>query len=175
MQVGLPDDVFEHDVFEKEMSMKPFAGTVAALIVATCAAGLSAQQAGQQTAQPGKDELHVAGCVAAEAGKYMLQNATAVGVASRTRAMPNGPASAAEPDERRTYELTGLDLAAHVGHKVEIAGTLDDSKIRDRTQIGTTGTAAPAGTSATTGGSATSAAPDVLKVSSVKPIADSCS
>lgn len=154
--------------------MKPLAGTAAALFVATCVGGLSAQQPSPQTAQPGKDELHVAGCVASERGKYLLQNATAVGVVSRTRAMPNGPASAAEPEERRTYELTGLDLTAHVGHQVEIAGTLDDSTIRGRAQTGTTGTAGSTATG-TAGATATGATREVLKVTSVKPIADSCS
>ena len=50
----------------------------------------------------------VTGCVAESGGHYLLNNAMTAG---DTKAM--------------TYDLTGGDLKAHVGHKVEVTGTRD--------------------------------------------------
>ena len=114
-----------------------------------------------QTKPAGKDELTVTGCVAlGDQGKYLLRNASYVGVASTTRAMPpSGPSTTAPV---RSYELTGQsDLKTHVGHKVEVKGTLDDSKVLQQ--------------QGQTSASTSQSSPEVLKVTAVKPVADTCS
>ena len=121
----------------------------------------STQEPKTQAKEPGKDELTVTGCVSlGDQGKYLLRNATYVGVASTTRAMP--PAGASTTAPVRSYELTGTsDLKTHVGHKVDVKGTLDDTKVLQQQGQTSASTSQPA--------------PEVLKVTSVKPIADTCS
>ena len=57
--------------------------------------------------------MHVTGCVAegSETGRYMLINATVMGDMTG-----------------RSYDLIGGDLKAHVGHTVEITGSMADGK-----------------------------------------------
>ena len=121
----------------------------------------STQAQGTQTKPAGKDELTVTGCVSlGDQGKYLLRNATLVGVASTTKAMPPAASSTSAPV--RSYELTATsDLKTHVGHKVEVKGTLDDTKVLRQQAQTSANTSQPA--------------PEVLKVTSVKPIADTCS
>src|SRR3954464_5939815 len=119
--------------------MKILHATLTAIVLAA-STGIAAQTPqnqnppntqGQKTQakEAGKDELTVTGCVSlGDQGKYLLQNATYVGVASTTRAMPPAGSSTSAPV--RSYELTGpSDLKTHVGHKVEVKGTLDDTRV----------------------------------------------
>jgi hypothetical protein len=57
--------------------------------------------------------MHVTGCVAegSEPGRYILINATVMGDTTG-----------------KSYDLIGGDLKAHVGHTVEITGTMADGK-----------------------------------------------
>ena len=79
-------------------------------------AGLSAAQADKMEKKMDKDmkSMAVTGCVAEKDGHYMLNNAMMAG------------ATKAE-----SYGLMGGDLKAHVGHKVEVMGTMD-SKMMDK-------------------------------------------
>jgi hypothetical protein len=134
--------------------MTRFNGTLAAMVLASATSVVAAQN----TNQPGKDELHVSGCLASDQGKFLLRDATLIGTATKTRAMPTAGAANA-PAQPRTYELRGSDLQRHVGQKVEVTATLDDSK----------GAQQPQSTTATT------PATEVLKVSAVKSLATTCS
>lgn len=64
----------------------------------------------------GMMSMSVTGCVAEKDGHYMLDNAM---LAGDMKAMPAGDAKAT------SYRLTGGALKAHVGHKVEITGSMD--------------------------------------------------
>ena len=74
------------------------------------AAGLSAAQADKKMDKmdKGMKSMTVTGCVAEKDGHYMLNNAM---MAGDSKAM--------------TYDLTGGELKAHVGHKVEVTGSTD--------------------------------------------------
>jgi hypothetical protein len=62
----------------------------------------------------GMKSMTVTGCVAEKDGHYMLNNAM---MAGDSKAM--------------TYDLTGGELKAHVGHKVEVTGSTD-AKMMDK-------------------------------------------
>ena len=64
----------------------------------------------------GMKPMTVSGCVAEKDGHYMLENAM---MAGDMKAMPAGDAKA------MSYHLTGGALKAHVGHKVEITGSMN--------------------------------------------------
>src|SRR5262245_39551631 len=107
------------------------------------------------------DTVTITGCVADKdaKGHYMLNNAaSASNPTSTTAPAPTTVAS--------SYVLTGGgDLKAHVGHKVEITGTIDQAKMQK-----------PADTATGTSGSTAdkSANADTLKVKSVKMVAETC-
>ena len=89
----------------------------AAIVAMGCTVAVAAQSG---TADQAKDKGTMAkdatmatatGCIAESGGKYMLSNAT---MASSTTPM--------------TYMLSGGSLKAHVGHKVEVTGTMKPAK-----------------------------------------------
>ena len=132
--------------------------TIWAVLIGSAGAQLSAQQG---TAKANPDQVIVTGCVATatEPNKYLLQNATVAGVVKSSSAMmPNTPASTSG-NETKTYELVGTQAKAHVGHKVEVTGSLDQAKIAENLKKATA-------TGATF--------PDVLNVKSVKMISSTC-
>jgi hypothetical protein len=75
--------------------------------VAVAAQGGAADQAKDKMAKDAPKSVTVTGCVAESGGHFMLNNAT---MAGQTTPM--------------SYELTGGTLKPHVGHKVEITGTM---------------------------------------------------
>ena len=85
-------------------------------------AGMSAAQDDKMakgkmdTMGKGMMPMSVTGCVAEKDGHYMLDNAM---MAGDMKAMHTGDAKA------MSYHLTGGALKAHVGHKVEITGSMD--------------------------------------------------
>ena len=94
-------------------------------VCCACALGVASVSAAQEhqmekgkMGQMGKDmkPMSVTGCVAEKDGHYMLDNAMMAGDA---KAMPAGDAKAT------SYHLTGGALKAHVGHKVEITGSMN--------------------------------------------------
>jgi hypothetical protein len=92
------------------------------LTMAMCCACLMATAGSAQTSMDkdkmAKDKMSkptvVTGCVAAgsEAGHYMLTNGMMAG-----------------DTMGKSYNLMGGDLKAHVGHKVEVTGTMDSDKM----------------------------------------------
>ena len=99
------------------------------LMTAVCCACLMGAAAAAQTGSTdkmGKDKMAkdkmgkpmmVTGCVAAGsiADHYMLTNGMMAGDTTG-----------------KSYDLMGGELKAHVGHKVEITGTMDDGKMKDK-------------------------------------------
>ena len=101
----------------------------------------------------------ITGCVAQSGALYRLDQAiigTDPDVDSQNRPSPE----ASRPPKTLSYALIGADLKAHVGHKVEVTGTItSDRTSKDTTAIkGIPGTN-PAGT---------------LNVKSVKMVAETC-
>jgi hypothetical protein len=100
---------------------------------------------------------------AAPAPKFILAKATAGSSSPTGTAGSTTPSSSATAPQYRFDDADESKLAPHVGHKVEITGTIDDQ--------GRSATGAPGAPSA----SSSSAASPKLKVDSVKMIAASCS
>ena len=93
-------------------------------VCCACAIGVAGVAAAQEhqmdKAKMGKMDkgmksMSVTGCVAAKDGHYMLDNAM---MAGDMKTMPAGDMKAT------SYHLAGGDLKAHVGHKVEVTGSL---------------------------------------------------
>jgi hypothetical protein len=104
-------------------------------------AGVAAQSDSMAKDQMGKKDMNpvsVSGCVTAgmDAGKYMLTNAMMMKPGMKAK---DGMAKDMEKDQSMkagmagdhmmmSYELVGgSDLKAHLGHKVEVMGTLSKS------------------------------------------------
>ena len=102
------------------------------LMTAVCCACLMGAAAAAQTGSADKMDkdkmakdkmgkpMMVTGCVAAGStdGHYMLTNGMMAGDTTG-----------------KSYDLMGGELKAHVGHKVEITGTLDDSKMMGKDKM----------------------------------------
>ena len=155
------------------MSSRIWSATCAIVLgvsVGVLAQGSPAPQAGSQSAAAKK--ITVSGCVAkAEAAQTPTGTAGAAGASASTKAAKfvlndaamagsatAGTAGAPATAIASEYKLDGDDakLTPHVGHKVEITGTVEEAK---------GGTQAPA---------ASAANAPTLKVESVKMVAPSC-
>jgi hypothetical protein len=154
----------------------------------TCAATICAATAGLATQTPGTAEkakgktITVSGCVqrATETGatgttgtsgtaaKFELTNATiaggATGSATGSATEPTGTSGASAAAKTYRLDATDTQLSAHLNHKVEVTGTLEEASMAG------TGTS-PEATGTT--GSARAAAPR-LKVESVKMVSATC-
>jgi len=110
-----------------------------------------------------KGAVMVTGCVApgSMADHYMLTNATTSHGAMGKDAM--GMKKDAMGDHPMSYALAGGDLKAHVGHKVEVTGTM--MKSRDMGMMKDKDSMAKADMAKTS----------TLKVQSVKMLSESCS
>ena len=77
----------------------------------------------------------ISGCVAQAGASYRLDHAI-VATDSDVDAQ-NRPATEANPTPKTiSYALTGADLKAHLGHKVEVTGTIStDTKSKDAAEI----------------------------------------
>ena len=90
-------------------------------VYCACLMGAAAAAQTGSTDKMDKDKMGkptmVTGCVAAGsmADHYMLTNGMMAGDTTG-----------------KSYDLMGGDLKAHVGHKVEITGTMDDAKMKDK-------------------------------------------
>jgi hypothetical protein len=129
----------------------------------------------------------------ARGGGYMLANAspTASGGASGTAATSAGSTSSGTTSSNAgaSYMLEGndSDLQKHVGHRVEITGTLDSranggASSTGSTSSGTSGTTSATGSGTGTGSStsagsamASNGGAQPLRVSAVRMIASDCS
>ncbi len=96
-------------------------------------AGVSAQSAPMAKDQMGKKEMNqvsVSGCLTAgtAAERYMLTNAMMMKPGTMAKEDTMAKDTMAKDHHMMSYELVGgTDLKAHVGHKMEVMGTLSKS------------------------------------------------
>ena len=89
--------------------------------------GALSAQAGQHKT-PAPKPTTVVGCVAQSSGTYRLDDAiisTDTDVDTQQRPSPEASAT----PKMLSYLLTGADVHAHVGHKVEVTGTVVSDKM----------------------------------------------
>ncbi len=116
-----------------------------------CSAALSAQSTmDKDKGEMGKDKMmkdgmmSVTGCVAqgADATHFKLTNAMASSMPMGK--MDSGAAMKSDgmKSEGMTYTLDGgTNLKAHLGHKIEVSGTMDKDAMMGHEKMGTSGTA----------------------------------
>lgn len=126
--------------------------------IVVCAAAVGAAQAPAQEAHKGKTVM-LTGCLAkgADAKSFTLNDA----MPAADKESKEAPKSS----EMRSYRVTGdesLKLQNHVGHKVTLAGTVEEKSA---------GTAGTAGTSGAAGGAKP---PATLMVTSIKHVSPTC-
>ena len=138
-----------------------------AAIVCAVTVGLVAQAPPSSSAPQAGKQVTFSGCIEkapAEAGAsastatpaFILANAAPAGSASGTV----GTSGGAKPAAKYRLDADAAKLTPHVGHKVEITGTVDDM---------------PSSATPPSGATASSAAGPKLKVESVKMVAATCS
>lgn len=174
------------------MKKQAWTGLIAAT-ACTLAIGVSAQTTTPTTQQPtsttAADRITVTGCLqrdssSATAGAtgtsgttaasssmaaYVLNVTPAAGAGTTTGSTAGATTAGTSGAKASSYRLDADDskLSAHVGHKVEITGSLDKSS-----------STAPSGSTSTAGATSPSASSSMspkLKVDSVRMIAASCS
>lgn len=116
--------------------MKRVSAGMCMVVMFTVGTGISAQSGAADRSQTDKrmmkdGEMTVSGCVSAgkESGQYMLTNAMMMGGMMDKETMGKdtmGKDKMKEPTggHMMSYELVGDDLKAHVGHRVEVTGTM---------------------------------------------------
>ena len=101
----------------------------------TAVSAYAQQQQRESTNQPTPAAVTLRGCVAESMGHYLLNNPTVVDPKPTSV-----PSSSADPSSVKTadvqpYELIGGQAKGHVGHQVEIVGTMRS----DRETVATRG------------------------------------
>jgi hypothetical protein len=150
----------------KRLQLSMFAAVACALTVGVSAQTTPATSGVNQPTFGANNKITITGCLertkegaaASDRTAFMLNNISPNAPAMTGTA---GTSGSEEKPKATAYRLDGEDskLSGHVGHKIELTGTVDD-----RT-MSTTGTAG-------TGGSASEA--PKFKVETVKMIASSC-
>lgn len=103
-------------------------------IALTAAASIAAlpahaQQQQRKSTNPPTASVTLRGCVAESMGRYMLDKATVIAPKTTPAPSPAPDPSAVKTADVQPYELIGGQANAHVGHRVEIVGTmLSDSE-----------------------------------------------
>ena len=160
---------------------------IATCMAAACAIGVSAQQPPTSTMpQSGRrgGPMTVTGCVKAgdTSGTYMLTNiqrSDAGGGSGATTTTGGATTTGGQGMGRGMGQITlnsgapDVDLSAHVGHKVEVTGTMSGGRGRMSGGAATTDTGAGSG-AATTGGQSGRGMRS-MNVTSVRMIASTCS
>ena len=96
------------------------------LVLVVSCVGTLAAQAGQQKTAAVKPTT-IIGCVAESQGAYRLDHAVVgTDVDSETQQRPSTEAS--PTPKMVSYMLTGADVKGHLGHKVEVTGTMSSDK-----------------------------------------------
>ena len=90
--------------------------------LATASAAGHGQQA--RTTDAPAPSVTLRGCVAESMGHYLLNNATVVDPKATPVPPPSADPSAVKTADVQPYELIGGQAKAHVGHQVEIVGTV---------------------------------------------------
>jgi len=171
-----------------------------------CAVGLAAQQTAGTTGSTedqsgqGRGPRTVTGCLRAgdTAGTYMLTDiqmgnrattgttagggTTTTGGGTTTTAGGGTSATGQRPTSLTLNPEAGVDLKAHVGHKIEVTGTMEGRRGGETTS-GTTGATTTGGGSTTTGGGTgqtttggqSRPASPAMNVTSVRMVSESCS
>jgi len=142
--------------------MKRFMCFGVGVSIVACAAAVAAAQATAQDAQKAKT-VTVTGCLAAGAdAKSFVLNDAMPGAADKEQSK-----EAAKSSEMRSYRVTAaesLKLEGHVGHRVTLTGTVEESAAGG----------APAGTAGTSGTPAGGKPQPSLTATSMKHIAPTC-
>ena len=141
-------------------------GTLAAIGLATVASVAAQQPPAPAAAPASPGQVVITGCVQRTAQLPTGTSGTAAAAPDATKFILTKASPATDATATpKTYRLDAEEsaLTAHVGHKVEITGTLDAAKPA----------AAVAGDPAPP--AAAAASPSKLKVASVKMVAASCS
>ena len=95
------------------------------VVLASFVCGVAAQ-AGQQKAAAVKPST-ITGCVAQSGAVYRLDHA--IVATDQDVDTQNRPATEASPTPKMmSYALVGGDLKGHVGHKIEVTGTISSDK-----------------------------------------------
>lgn len=107
------------------------------LLVVVIAAGIVAAvpaHAGQQKTAAAKSST-ISGCVAQAGTSYRLDHA--IVATDPDQDTQSRPATEASPTPKMiAYTLIGADVKEHVGHKVEVTGTISaDTKSKDAAEI----------------------------------------
>ena len=100
-----------------------------AIFLAGFVSAAVAAQAGQQNMPAAKDQKPstITGCVAQSGARYRLDHA--IVATDGDVDTQNRPATEASPTPKMmSYALVGGDLKAHLGHKVELTGTISSDK-----------------------------------------------
>ena len=138
---------------------------------AVLVAGSAVAFAPRADAGSDKTTVTVNGCVAAgeKADHYLLTKAAITPAVAPTPTGTSGTATEAAPaalEALTSYELKGADIKAHLGHQVEVTGTIS-ADVSSRRVTSATPTADAA--------TAASAPTATLDVKSVKMVATTCS
>jgi cytoskeletal protein RodZ len=142
------------------------------VLVLVSAASVGAQQypAPKSDDKVAKDSLTVTGCVGAgtEPNTFILtKSSTAAAAPAAPTTPPTAAAPAADPV---IYRLDSPEkVKAHLGHQVEVTGTLDETKAADAKE------AAPSTDAAKTAGTSGKQPNLKLKVKEVKMLSGTCS
>jgi len=147
-----------------------------------CTVAFAQTEPGRQSSQKStkSDTVTVTGCVAeGSGGHFMLNNATTAsdmkgGTTSGTSGSATSAGATSGVTNTASYMLMGGDnLKAHVGHKVEVTGTLSNNS-RGGAMSG--GTPSGGSGSATSGGAMSGSAANAqeLRVQSVKMVSATC-
>src|SRR5258708_37624776 len=155
-----------NDSKEKMMMKRVMSAVCVAAVCSVASAGAQSMGKDKMTNMDKmpKGAVMVTGCVApgSMADHYMLTNATMSHGAMGKDAM-GMKKDAMGGDHAMSYALAGGDLKAHVGHKVEVTGTVakpgDMGKMKDKDSMGKSDMAKTS----------------TLKVQSVKMLSESCS
>ena len=151
----------------------------AVAIVSTVTAGLVAQTPSSSTPQSSTaKQVTLAGCVEkapAPAGAAASASATATPAFILTNAAPAGTggtvgtAGSAKPAAKYRLDADAAKLSPHVGHKVEITGTIDESSSASSPSSASSAATPPSASSSAAG------MEPKFKVESVKMVAATCS
>jgi hypothetical protein len=109
------------------MSKRHLHTALAVLLVTTPALAAQQSRTNATPTNAAPDAITIKGCVVESMGRYMLNDALV------TKPTPNAvPSAQAAPaaksgSDDQIYELIGAQVKAHVGHQVEVVGTMPPS------------------------------------------------
>ncbi|MFN2446723.1 MAG: hypothetical protein ABR606_14210 [Vicinamibacterales bacterium] len=125
--------------------MKKMLSAMCMATLVSVGAGLSAQSGTMPKDQMDKKDMMkegqtmVSGCVAAgkSAGQYMLTNAMMMGgMMDKEMDKDKMAKPGMSGDHMMSYELVGGDVKAHMGHKVEVMGTMSKTDMDYMAKMG---------------------------------------